>query len=181
MWHIAIVCRAKSYRQIWSIRCEIIISRCAKVSCRETSIARKRATTPSGRKFGVVCRVALFRADKRPLQHVTIREIRALNPSNDQRQYGFDGRDGDPRREDEVGQSSSGKISAGTKTRDRLSCISVPLPALVPPSLALVSRSFRPRPPALRRRRPFAHEPGIRLVCALITLLEPSSSRDSQD
>lgn len=37
---------------------------------------------------------------------------------------------------------------------------------LVPPAL----------PSARPRRRPFAHEPGIRLVCALITLLEPPSS-----
>lgn len=161
--------RAKLYREICSIR-EIIINRrigCAKVSC-EKRIARKRATS-GGRKFRAVCRVALFRADKRPLQHVTIREIRALNPL----ERSTTGR---IRRERRRSSSRRGAVSLcrakyprerkETTRGDRFSCTSASLP-----SLALVSRSFRPR-----LRHPFAHEPGIRLVCALITLLEPSSS-----
>lgn len=140
-----------------------------KFRARNLDSSQKSDSTSGGRKFrAVLCRVALFRADKRPLQHVTIREIRALNPL----ERSTTGR---IRRERRRSSSRRGAVSLcrakyprewkETTRGDRLSCTSASLPFL-----ALVSRSFRPR------LRPFAHEPGIRLVCALITLLEPSSS-----
>lgn len=137
---------------------------------RHTWIARKRATPRRAEEsFEPFVASLFFEADKRPLEHVTIREIRALNPLDQRQQIGFDGRDGDPRRKEARSVFAGRNIQRERKetTRgDRLSCTSASLP-----SLALVSRSFRPR-----LRHPFAHEPGIRLVCALITLLEPSSS-----
>lgn len=80
-------------------------------------------------------------------------------------------------------QPPPGEISAGTQRRARIlswpfsvlfvffSFLSRSLPPSLPLSLPPALLSARPR-----RRRPFAHEPGIRLVCALITL-EPPSSR----